>query len=147
MTTDIKDIQSAGEGIVTDNKIEFMGEVFSVPDKISFMPMLLFAKAAKSGVDSADMDGLAAMYDMIHGCLEAEDGERFDQVALDNRASDQDLLDTVSQVMEIVSARPTEPPSGYSSPARNSSKKSKGRSSSRVPPGAENLTTVENLVR
>jgi hypothetical protein len=137
------EVQRESEGLPADDgKIEFMGELFTLPAHISFMPMLLFAKAAKSGLNTGDMDGLAALYDMIHGCLEPDDGERFDRVALEKRASDAELMDMVTRIMEAVNARPTGPPSGSMSPGRNVSQKSREPSSSQA-----ELRPVQDFLR
>jgi hypothetical protein len=142
--TELNEVQRDSEGLPPDDgKIEFCGELFSLPERISFMPMLMFAKAAKSGLSTGDMDGLAALYDMIHGCLEPGDGERFDRVALENRASDTQLMDVVTRIMEAVNARPTEPQSGSTSQERNASQKSKGR----LPSGADTLQPIEDFLR
>lgn len=140
----LSEVQRVAEGLPPDDgKIEFMGELFTLPEHISFMPMLLFAKAAKSGLNTGDMDGLAALYDMIHGCLEPEDSERFDRVALEKRASDAELMDVVTRIMEAINARPTGPPSGSTSPGRNVSQKSRAP----LPSQAAELRPVEDFLR
>ena len=52
--------------------VEFLGEEFAIADKIGLMPLMRFAHAAKSGLDSADMEGMAAMYDMLRQCIADE---------------------------------------------------------------------------
>jgi len=52
--------------------VEFMGEEFAIADKIGLMPLMRFAHAAKSGLDSADLEGMAAMYDMLRQCIADE---------------------------------------------------------------------------
>jgi len=49
--------------------VEFLGEEFAIADKIGLMPLMRFAHAAKSGLDSADLEGMAAMYDMLRQCI------------------------------------------------------------------------------
>jgi len=139
------DAQAAGEGLNASDKVEFMGEAFTLPDRVSFWSFIVFAKAAKLGIDSGDADGMAAMYDMVHGCLSEDDGERFDRAAIEKRASDEEIFAFVQELMERVSARPTVPRSGSSQQARITSKKSKGKS--RSPAGVEDLTTVGELAR
>ena len=53
-------------------RVEFMGEEFAIANKIGLMPLMRFAHAAKSGLDSADMEGMAAMYDMLRQCIADE---------------------------------------------------------------------------
>lgn len=140
----LDEVQRVSEGMPPeDGKIEFMGELFTLPAHISFMPMLLFAKAAKSGLNTGDMDGLAALYDMIHGCLEPEDSERFDRVALDKRASDAELMDVVTRIMEAINARPTGPPSGSTSQESRISQKSRAP----LPLEAASLRPVDDFLR
>lgn len=50
-------------------RVEFMGKEFAVASKIGLMPLMRFAHAAKSGLDSADLEGMAAMYDMLRQCI------------------------------------------------------------------------------
>jgi hypothetical protein len=53
-------------------RVEFMGREFAIASKIGLMPLMRFAHAAKSGLDSADMEGMAAMYDMLRQCIADE---------------------------------------------------------------------------
>lgn len=52
--------------------VEFLGSKFAIADKIGLMPLMRFAHASKSGLDSSDMEGMAAMYDMIRQCIADE---------------------------------------------------------------------------
>jgi len=52
--------------------VEFLGVQFAIADKIGLMPLMRFAHAAKSGLDSADLEGMAAMYDMLRQCIADE---------------------------------------------------------------------------
>ena len=49
--------------------VEFLGKRFAIADKIGLMPLMRFAHASKSGLDSSDLEGMAAMYDMIRQCI------------------------------------------------------------------------------
>jgi hypothetical protein len=53
-------------------RVEFLGSEFAIADKIGLMPLMRFAHAAKSGLDSADLEGMAAMYDMLRQCIADE---------------------------------------------------------------------------
>ena len=125
MSATVKDVQAAVEDVATPGTIPFMGEDFTLPDKIAYMAFLIFAKIAKSGVSDEDMEGMAAMYDMIHGCLAPVDADRFDQVAVDKRASAEEIFEFVAAVMEAATARPTGPRTGSLQSGRKTSKKSK----------------------
>lgn len=125
MTATVKDVQATVEGVATPGTIPFMGVDFTLPDKIAYMAFLIFAKIAKSGLTDEDMEGMSAMYDMIHGCLAPADSDRFDQVAVDKRASAEEIFEFVAAVMEAATARPTGPHTGSSQSERKTSKKSK----------------------
>jgi hypothetical protein len=125
-------------------RIEFLGEEFVIADKIGLMPLLRFAHAAKSGLDSSDMEGLAAMYDLLRQCIADEPvclfrGRRitreeygdlppeataqtvmyggwneFEAHATVQRAGDNDLMNVMQDVMRILTERPTSRPSDSS---------------------------------
>lgn len=137
--------------------VEFMGAEFAVADKVGLMPLLRFAHAAKSGLDSADLDGMAALYDMLQQCIAEEpvlvrvdgrpietpadmddEGEtkmlggwpQFEAHATQVRADDEELIGVVQRVMTILSERPTTQPSGYSDGLRSTAPTSGADSSS-----------------
>lgn len=94
--------------------VEFGGELFIVADKIGLMPLMRFAKVAKAGVDSADLDGLAAMYDLLEQCIAPEEWARFEAHADKIRADGEELMRVVGKVFEILTDRPTVRPSDSS---------------------------------
>jgi hypothetical protein len=53
-------------------RVEFLGKEFAIASKIGLMPLMRFAHAAKSGLDSDDMEGMAAMYDMLRQAIADE---------------------------------------------------------------------------
>ena len=140
-------IQAASEGVPLAETIEFFGTKYRVAPKVGLMPMLKFAHAANKGTESGDMEGMAAMYDMLRACIWKEDWDAFEQAATDNNADDTDLLDVVTRVTEIVAARPTRAPSASPPSARRRSANSKGRSSLRVPDGLDGAVPVDELAR
>jgi len=91
---------------MTDH-IEFHGESYELAEKLGLMPLMRFAKVAQDGVDSADMEGLAAMYDLVEQCFTDEAWARFQVAATKHHADDEDLLDVVQKAIEIMAARPT----------------------------------------
>lgn len=95
-------------------QVEFFGEQFAIADRIGLMPLMRFAKVAQAGVDSADLAGLAAMYDLLEQCLAETEWQRFQVCADKNRADGEQLMGVVAEVMEKISARPTSRPSGSS---------------------------------
>jgi hypothetical protein len=139
------DVQALAEDVPASDVVEFMGETFRLPERVGYMAFLIFAKASKTGLDTGDDAGMAAMYDMIHGCLDPADEQRFDNLALEKRASGEEIFDFVAQVMERVSARPTRSPGDSSQQAPSTSRKS--RAASHSPDGTEGLTPVGDLLR
>jgi hypothetical protein len=149
--TTISAVQAGIEGVPVnvDGLIRFQGSTFRIAEKVGLMPMLKFAHAASSGATEDDMEGMAAMYAMIRDCIDPQDWPRFERVAMDTHAEGEELMAVVEAVLEAVSARPTQPPSGSSPPERNSSRKSKRGLSQRgsvVPPQAEGLVGVGELL-
>jgi len=95
-------------------RVPFMGAEFAIASKIGLMPLMRFAKIAKSGVDSSDEDGLAAMYDLLQQCIADEDWGKFEAHADKTRADDQELMQVIKDVMSALSERPTSRPSDSS---------------------------------
>lgn len=91
--------------------VEFFGEDFVIADRIGLMPLMRFAKVAKSDVDSNDLAGLAAMYDLLEQCIAPQDWQRFQDCADRNRADGDELMTVVSEVIERLTNRPTGRPS------------------------------------
>lgn len=87
--------------------VEFCGEQFDLSSSVGLMPLLKFAKAAKSGADTADLDGLVAMYEMLEQCFTPEAWQRFQQVATDQRVDAETLLAVIPKAIEAISSRPT----------------------------------------
>lgn len=114
------------------DKVEFLGREFTVAEKVGLMPLLRFAKAAKAGVDSADMDGMAAMYDLLRQCIADEEWAAFEAHADDQRASDEDLLGLVQRAMAVLAERPTRRPSDSSAGPQTTTVSSEDALSSRV---------------
>ena len=109
--------------------VEFFGEHFRIAERIGLMPLMRFAKVAKSGVDTNELEGLAVMYDLLEQCLAAEEWERFQAAADKNRADGDELMKIVSDVFEILSERPTQRPSASSDGPQTTTAKSTDGSS------------------
>lgn len=87
--------------------IEFLGAEFHVADKVSSLAFMRFAKVAKAGTDAEDMDGLAAMYDLLQQCIATEDWHRFEAHADTQRADSEQLLEVIQKVFAVLADRPT----------------------------------------
>lgn len=111
-------------------EITFGGEQFTLADKIGLMPLMRFAKAAKAGVDSEDMDGLAAMYDLLHQCIADDQWTRFEAAADRERADGEQLMGVVREALEAMTQRPTSRPSDSSDGSTTTLPNSVGDSSS-----------------
>lgn len=149
-------------GVVADgfDYVEFYGQKFRLAERVGIMPMLAFGNAARAGLDSDDMEGLAAMYGLIrsvihrpplldeHGQRQVnENGKalrdesewnRFAELADDELADGDDIMGFVNAAMEVMSARPRQRRELSSGTSPQTSERSKGGSSSpgtRVPEG------------
>lgn len=129
-----RELQKALQGslVAPAPVLTFAGKPFKVADKLGLMPLLRFAHLAKQGVDSDDMEGLVAIYDLLVNVIAPEDWEAFEQHAVDVRAEGDDLMLVVTQAIEMISSRPTERPSVSSDGPGRTSPSSPGDSSSRV---------------
>lgn len=147
------------EGTVIDSgKVELLGRQFRVAEKIGLMPLLKFASA--SDISTDDPRALSAVYSMLKDCIyegspgcgecekcapaDGTDGDEtvcksydkgdwnaFEQHAMDTKADADDLLTVITQVLEIVSGRPTKQPAGSSAGRRTTRRVSTGNSSAR----------------
>lgn len=192
MTDATHQIQAAAEGVelVDDGRrFTFMGEQFRMADRIGLMPLMKFAMAAKNGLDSDDMEGLAALYTLIRDCVDTtcpqrpvmEDGQpkvdehgqpvtedagpsewdRFEAHATTMKADGDDFMKVVQDVIEALTARPTQRPAGSSAGPSATSASSKairsapGRAAANVlefrnAPDQEQvaeLTSIDELVQ
>lgn len=168
-------VQAAVEGVeVVDDprKVEFLGQYFLMAEKIGLMPLLKFAHASSRGLDSGDMEGLAAMYAMIYDCIDqtvpterridptdgvekdmpvgSSEYQRFERHALEQKADADDLMKLVQTVIERLSARPSRPPGDSPAGRLPTSQNSKAISSGPEYPGlqgVEGMTSVADLDR
>jgi hypothetical protein len=147
--------------------VEFKGRRFRMAASIGLMPLLRFAHLSRKGLDSADMEGLAAMYAMIRDCIDTEpsvryetdartgeektihgpsEWDRFEDWATESKASDTDLFGMVNRVIEVISARPTEHRSESSTGSRATPDTPKGSSGSAAPAELGELVPVVSLL-
>lgn len=124
----------------------FAGEPFTVADRIGLMPLMRFAKVAQSGVDSDDMAGLAAMYDLLEQCIAPEEWARFQKSADDSRADGEQLMAVVTEVMQRIADRPTSRPSDSSAGPPPTSPKSTDGSYLRVIGRYEGRPDIQQII-
>src|SRR4051794_13358253 len=134
------------------------------------MPMLAFAAASKRGLDTEDMAGMAAMYamirDVIHRPKKFDDNgnrgmdegtgrpafdesewRRFEELAIDEQADGEQLMEFVSEVMGVISARPPKRRGISSASSPTTSAKSKASSSSPVMREIPGMVPVADIGR
>jgi hypothetical protein len=122
---------------------------FRIAGSVGLMPLLRFAHAAKAGLDTDDMEGMAALYDMISDCVHPDDWRAFQDYATVTKAEDDDLMAFVSKAMEVISARPRKrrgSSSGTSPRTLPRSKDSSSAQGSVIPPGAIKPEEIEGLM-
>ena len=122
---------------------------FRIAPSIGLMPLLRFAHAAKAGMDTDDLEGMAALYDMIADCVHPDDWVAFQAYATQTKAEDEELMEFVSAAMEVISARPRRRRGSSSATPPRTSQKSKGSSStpdSVIPPGAIRPAEIDGLM-
>lgn len=104
--------------------IEFLGEDFAIAERVGVLPLMRFAKVAKRGTDSMSMAGLAAMYDLLEQCIDADDWDRFCDHASEQRADGEQLMSVVGDVLSGIAGRPTQRPSDSSDGSPSTSESS-----------------------
>jgi hypothetical protein len=94
--------------------IVFMDRPFRCAKKFGLMPLIRFGYLSKKGLDTADEDALAAMYDVIRQAIDPDDWDAFMDHAADTHADEDELMEVVAQAIQVISARPTVRPSDSS---------------------------------
>jgi hypothetical protein len=112
--------------------VTFHGQEFKVAQSIGLMPLMMFASAAKSGLNTSDMDGLAAMHALLEDSLDPEDWPRFQRACIDAKIQADELLEVIKELIEAVAARPTQQPSDSSDGQQGTTPSSRGDSSTAV---------------
>lgn len=101
--------------------VSFAGQDFAVRDRIGAMPLMRFAKIAKTGMDAGDMEALSVIYDLLQSTVAPADWQRFEQAAVDSGADGDELLAVVVDAVKVISGRPTSQPSDSSGGLRTTS--------------------------
>jgi hypothetical protein len=87
--------------------VEFCGVQFRIAEKVAALPLMRFAKVAKAGVDATELDGMAAMYDLLEQVIHPDDWAKFERHADHERADGEQLLEVVQAVFVLLADRPT----------------------------------------
>lgn len=120
------------------DQFKLNGELFTVSDRDLTIVFAKFARAATSGLDTADMEGLAAMLDMLEGIVVDEDQPRLVNLSKRIGLDGEKLMEIIQAVIEAKTGRPTVQPSGSPAGLSTTGVSSKAPSSSAVsltPPG------------
>jgi len=140
----LAEVQALTQGLTPVNSVEFQGRRYRIAAKVGLMPLMKFAAAADSQLDTSDMAALSAIYHMLQDCIQGEvppcgdcpdckniaagdltavcpfadkgDWHKFEAHAIASKAEAEELLPVVQQTVEILTSRPTLPRSGSSSP-------------------------------
>lgn len=112
--------------------VPFAGQEFRVADSIGLMPLMQFAHIAKGGTDSNDLEGLAAMYDLLEQCIADDEWARFKAHAVKSKADGDVLMGVVKATIQALSGRPTSRPSDSSGGPTIIGENSEGDSSLQV---------------
>lgn len=86
------------------------GETFKLEDEPSQFAMIEFGAVANEGLDDGSTEGLAALYNLVIGCVVPADQSRLKDTFRKNRATTDDMLTIVQRC-----AQGNERPTGLSS--------------------------------
>lgn len=112
---------------------------FRVAMNVGSMPLLEFAHAANSGLDTSEMEGLAALYSMLQDCIEPADWNKFRTAVKAHKSTQADLLKVATSIWAALSNRPLE----SASSSENGQPNQDTGSSSNEPVSDSSLTFTE----
>jgi len=144
--SEASEIQAMSEGVAKPGKhFTFMDKEFRLAEKVGLMPLMRFAHMASTGMDTDEdfMTAMASIYEMIKDVIHEDEWPSFQQHAIDTKAGETELLSVVSQAVEIMTSRPTEPGSDSSQSAQQNTQPSTATLSERR--AAMGLTPVADL--
>jgi hypothetical protein len=132
------------------DQFKLNGEIFTVADEINIVALGRFARVARQGATTDDMEGLAALVDTVSSLVIDEDQTRFLDSASKHRAKPELLLEIIQAVLEAQSGHPTQRPSASSAGSSATGPSSKAPSSSGpswrdTPFGRRELAAVPEL--
>jgi hypothetical protein len=112
--------------------IEDAGARFRVAAEVGFWPLAEFAKIAHQGVDSEQMEGIVAIFDLARDLIDERDFRRFGEHVSIRKYKGDKVLALVSEAMGVVTATPSESPSASPGGAASISPSSNGISTPRA---------------
>lgn len=87
--------------------VELHGERFAIAGKVGAMAFMRLAKLAEDDIQSDDMKGLAALYDVCEAVFDPESWTKYERLAMRLHLTDEDIFADVRILTETVAARPT----------------------------------------
>jgi hypothetical protein len=112
--------------------VHLCGQEFEVAERVGSLPLMRFAKLARTGISSDDFEGMAAMYDLLKSCIADHEWDRFEAVADAERVDGDTLFAVVQDTFAVLAGRPTSRPSDSSDGPGGTSRSSTDASSSRA---------------
>lgn len=86
--------------------LSFLGSDYRLASKIGIWPMMQFARAAESGLSSADQKGMAAIHALLQDVIHPDDWGRFEDDMITKKLDDlEPLLQVVSDAIAVVARR------------------------------------------
>jgi hypothetical protein len=119
---------------------------FRLAPDLNTLPFLRFATAANDGGRTEDLEGLAALYDMIKQVVDEDEWPAFYAYASKVRADDEELMEFVSQAVEVLSARPRSRRGNSLAGSPTTSPRSREVSSSPATPPPVNVDPDNDLI-
>jgi hypothetical protein len=114
---------------------KLQGQTFTVADEPNIVALGMFARAAREGADTEDMESLATLIDTVASVVIPQDEMRFLSLASRHRLDAELLLQIVQAVLEAQAGRPTESSTDSSAGRSTTGENLKEVSFSEVPSG------------
>jgi hypothetical protein len=96
------------------DQFKLNGELFTIAEDVNIIALGRFARVAREGATTDDMEGLAALIDTVGSLVVDEDETRFLGTCSRHRVQPELLLKIIQDVLEAQSGHPTERPSDSS---------------------------------
>lgn len=127
--------EPSAEAVVVEEQgpqIVWLGQAWSVPERINQRLVYRFMAAGAKGVTTDQAEGALLMERMIGQCVAPQDVDRFEQVCDEHRVSDEELVEFLAEQIKAEAGRPTLRSSDSSAGPRSTPVSSAADSSSQV---------------
>lgn len=112
------------------DQFKLNGELFTIAEDVNIIALGRFARVAREGASTDDMEGLAALIDTVASLVIPDDENRLLDTASKHRVDGELLLKIIQSVLEAQSGHPTTQPSDSSGGLSTTTPSSKALSSS-----------------